>query len=128
MKSEQKLVLEPLCMEDAMVALWRQIRKIETSDANDDGLMNAIKELERDDKDEYQALKELCGDGGVGSLGGLPLALVQAGTYMGRFGCSFSKYLSIFKNAVKIEDMQDIMKNTEEVKPIRESQRSIWMT
>ncbi len=43
MRSEQKLVLEPLCARDAMVALWRQIRKIEANDADDDGVMNAIR-------------------------------------------------------------------------------------
>ncbi len=43
MKSEQKLVLTPLCTEDAMVALLRQIRKIETADADDDGVMAEIK-------------------------------------------------------------------------------------
>ena len=128
MKSEQKLVLGPLCAEDAMVALWRQIQKIETWDVDDDGVMNTIKELERDEVHEYQALKELCGDEGACSLGGLPLALVQAGSYMARFECSFAEYLNMFQNTNRSEVMQDIMKNTEEMNPIRESQRSIWTT
>ncbi len=128
MKREQKLVLVSLCTEDAMVALWRQTRKIKTSDADDDRVTKAIKKLERADVDEYQALEELCGDEGGCSLGGLPLALVQAGSYMARFECSFEKYRNMLKNACRIEDMQDIMRNTEEVKPIRESQRSIWTT
>ncbi len=128
MKKDQKLVLEPLSVEDAMVALWRQIQKIETGDADDDGVMNAIEELERDDIGEYQALKELCADEGACGLGGLPLALVQAGTYIAQFECSVREYLNMFKNANRIEDMQDIMKNTDEVKPIQESQRSIWTT
>ena len=128
MKRDQKLVLGPLCAEDAMVALWRQIQKIEMGDADDAEVINSIKELERDNAKEYRALKELCGDEGGCCLGGLPLALVQAGTYMARFECSFVEYLHMFQNANRIEDMQDIMKNTEEVKLIRESQKSIWTT
>ncbi len=128
MKSKQKLVLEPLCVEDAMVALWRHIRKIEVNEADDDRVMNEIKELKRSDAAEYRALEELCGDERGFSLGGLPLALVQAGTYIARFKCSFSEYLEKFKNANRIQDMEHIMKNTEDVKPIRESQRSIWTT
>ncbi len=128
MKSEQKLVLEPLCVKDAMVALWRQIRKIETDVADDDEVMNTIKDLEKDYMDEYRALEELCGDEGSCSLGGLPLALVQAGTYMARFECSFVEYLNMFENAKRMEEMKQLMRNTEEVKAIIESQRSIWTT
>ncbi len=102
-----------------MVGLLRQIRKIETDNADDDEVMNAIEELQKDCIDEYRALKELCGDAGVSSLRGLPLALVQAGTYMARFKCAFAEYLHMFKNANRIEEMQDIMKNTEELKQIR---------
>ncbi len=47
---------------------------------------------------------------------------------MARFKCSFSRYRNMFENADGTEDMQHIMKNTEEVKPIRKSQRSIWTT
>ncbi len=128
MMSEQKLVLEPLCAMDAMVALWRQVRKIGADVVDDLGVINAIKELERVDTDEHQALKELSGDEGSCSLGGLPLALVQVGVYMARFECSFSKYRDMFENTNRIEDMQELMRNTEEVKPIQESQRSIWTT
>ncbi len=90
MTSDQKLVLKPLCVEDAMVALWRQVRKMKTDIADDNRVINTIKELERDNAKEYRALNELCGDEEGCSLGGLPLALFQAGMYMARFKCSFS--------------------------------------
>ncbi len=128
MMSEQRLALEPLCAEDAMVALWRQIRKIRTDVEDDDLVMNGINVLERTDGAEYRALKELCGDEGRCSLGGLPLALVQTGTCMARFDCSIARYVNMFKSASKIEDMQDIMWTTDGVKPIQESQRSVWTT
>ncbi len=128
MKSDQKLVLEPLCVEDAMVALWRRSQVIKTVDAEDDRVMKEIEKLKGDDEDEYRALKELCGDEGVYSLGGLPLALVQAGTYIDWFECSFGEYMNMFKTASRKEEFQDIMKKTEEMKPIQDWQRSIWTT
>ncbi len=128
MKMDQKLVLEPLSAEDSMVALWRQSRVVQTRDASDDGVLKEIEKLATEDQDEHSALKELCGDDGAYSLGGLPLALVQAGAYIARFECSFREYQNMFKNANRKEDLQDIMKNTDELTVIRESQRSIWTT
>ncbi len=128
MKRDQKLVLKPLRAEDAIVALWRQVQKIEAVEADDDGVMKDVKKLESADPEEYRALKELCGDERTCSLGGLPLALVQAGSYIARFDCSFAQYQNMFEKANRIEDIQNIMRNTDDVKPIRESQRSIWTT
>ncbi len=128
MTNEQKLVLEPLCAGDAMVALWRQVRKIKTSTEDDDEAMNTIVKPESDNITDYRALMELFGDEVESSLGGLPLALVQAGTYIVRFECLFSEYLNLFRNPGRTEDMYDILRSTEDSKPIRESQRSIWTT
>ncbi len=126
MKSEQKLALEPLCAEDAMVALWRRIRKIEKDDADGDKVMTAINELKGVDQAEYFALKKLCGDEGGHGLGGLPLALAQAGSFIAQLNYSFRDYLNLLESANK--DWQDVMNKTEELKSIRESQRSIWTT
>ncbi len=127
MKSEQKLTLDPLCPEDAMVAVWRQIRKTETVDADDDKVMKEIMELEDGDEAEYRALKKLCGGDSGEGLGGLPLALVQAGSFIAQFEYSFADYLDLFESANK-EDWESVMNKTEEVKPIQDSQRSIWTT
>ena len=126
MKSEQKLALEPLCAEDAMVALWRQIRKMERDDADDCKVMSEINELKSIDQAEYRALKKLCGDDNGCGLGGLPLALVQAGSFIAQFNYSFADYLNLLESANK--NWQDAMNKTEELKSIRESQRSIWTT
>ena len=128
MKSEQELVLEPLCDEDAMVALWRQSQSVETSEKSDEEVMAIIKALEGKDRAEFSALKELCGGRGGHGLGGLPLALVQAGSFIRKFKYSFENYLSKFNDPNKKGDFQDIMMNTEDSIPIRESQRSIWTT
>ena len=126
MKSEQKLALEPLCTEDAMIALWRQIQKIESSEADDDEVMKEIGELEGSNLAEHRALKKLCGDDSGHGLGGLPLALVQAGSFIAQFKYSYAEYLNLFESANK--DRKDIMNKAEELKSIRESQKSIWTT
>ncbi len=127
MKSEQKLALEPLCAEDAMVTLWRQVQKTESGDADDDKVMKEIQELEGVNQVEYCAMKKLCGGDSGHGLGGLPLALVQAGSFIAQFKYSFADYLDLFEN-VSNENWEDIMNKTNEVKQIRESQRSIWTT
>ncbi len=126
MKSEQKLTLEPLCAEDAMVALWRQIRKIERDDADDSKVISEINELKGVHQAEYCALKKLCGDVDGHGFGGLPLAIVQAGSFIAQFNYSFAGYLNLFESANKA--WEDVMNKTEELKSIRESQRSIWTT
>ncbi len=128
MRNEQRLALEPLCAEDAMVVLWRYSRSVERGDANDDEVKSKMKELERSDANEYRVLKKLCGDEETYSLGGLPLALVHAGAYIARFECSFAEYLHLLENTNGREGMQDIMNVREEVRRIRELQRSIWTT
>ncbi len=127
MKSEQNLVLKPLRAADAMVALWRQIQKIEIADADDDSVLAEIEKLKWDDLDEYCALWKLCGDDSEHGLGGLPLALVQSGSFIAQFDHSLAGYLNLFETASK-EEWASIVNKTEDLKSIRESQRSIWTT
>ncbi len=84
MKSDQELVLEPLYDEDGMVALWRQSLLIETREQSDGEIVAKIKKLEGDNRVEYCALMELCADKSEHALGGLPLALVHAGSFIAR--------------------------------------------
>ncbi len=98
MKSDQELVLEPLSEEDAMVALWRQSQSIKTSEQDDEEVMTKIKELEGENQVEYHALKDLCRDEGGHGHGGLPLALVQAGSFIARFKYSFQKVLEFVQS------------------------------
>ncbi len=127
MKSDQKLILEPLCVEDGMVALWRRSRVRETGDLNDDEVRRQMKKLELVNQAEYCARKKICGDDCGYGLGGLPLALVQAGSFAAQFECSFAEYLNLFESA-SMEDLPNIMNKTQELKSIRESQKSIWAT
>ncbi len=116
MISEQKLVLKPLCVEDAMVALWRHVQKKRKDAADEDEVMSAIKELGRDNEEEHQALKKLCGDEGGSSPRGSLLALIQAGPYMARFEGSFARSRCMFNNANRIEHMEEMIWNAKEVK------------
>ena len=70
-----------------MVVIWRRIRVIENDGAKDGMSMAEINKLKTDNRMEYDVLKELCEMHGERNLGGLLLAIVQAGAYIGRNKC-----------------------------------------
>ncbi len=120
MTSDQELVLEPLCEEDARVESWRQSKLVKTSEQGDEEVTKKIKELEGEGKVEYCSLTELCSDKGEHGIGGLPLAITQAGSFIARVNFSFDNYLDSFKAANK-ESLQGILKNAGGFALIRES-------
>ncbi len=102
MKSRQRLVLRPLNAEDSMVALSRRFKY---TNCKDKEVRSRIEELERDDPEEYRALKELCADKVGCSLGGLPYILMETEASTGI--SKFAEYLNRFKNPIEeIEDIQ----------------------
>ncbi len=90
--------------------------------------MSAIGKLKKEDKDEYRALKESCGDEAASSLGGFPLALVQAETYIARFESSLQEFRNVFMKMSRMGNLREIMKKSNDIKLIQESHRSIWTT
>ncbi len=118
MNKDQKLVLESLSTKNRIVALWRRIQGTETGDADDEVVKEEIKVLEDYVPDEYRALKKLCEKDAGYSLGGLRLALVQAGMYIAQFECSFKEHQTIFNSATGKQHLQDIMKRIEDLTPI----------
>ncbi len=89
--------------------------------------MDEIERLEGEDPVECSALKKLCADECGQGLGGLPLALAQAGSFIALFNYSFSEYLILLESADE-KNWHEFINKTEELKSIRESQRSIWTT
>ena len=69
---------------DSMGGLWRQIHVIQTGDAEDEMVIAQINKLKTDGSAENKVLKELCEMQKECNLGGLPLKLVQAGSYFWR--------------------------------------------
>ena len=128
MKGEQRLLLGCLSEEDAMIVLWRQVRMIRTDEADDKAVMDEIEKLGEENCNEYSAMKELCSRNWTHSLGGLPLALVQAGKFIGKYEYSFERYLELYENANEKYNLKSIMKNLENITPIRDEQRSILTT
>ena len=114
--------------EDAMIVIWRQVRVIGTDEANDRAVLSEIEKMKEKNWDEYSAMKEFCSRNGSHSLGGLPLALVPAGTFMGQYDISLERYLELYKNANEKYNLESIIENLESVTPIREAQKSILTT
>ncbi len=65
----------------------------------------------------------MCGDADGHGLGCVPLPLFQTGWPIPQFNFSFAICLNLFK-----DDLQDIMKNKMDLKPIHGSKRSISTT
>ena len=128
MKECQKLVLQLSNEVDSMVVLWRQIHVISSDYGDDEMVMGEIKKLKGDNRVEYDALKELSEMDGERNLGGFPLALVQAGAYIGRYRCTFEEYKTLFKKASKKEDLDNIIGNSQQLMLMREEKKSIMTT
>ena len=109
MKSYQNIVLEPLSMNESMSVLWRFRESIGAKDASDDMVSIAIRQLQKNFPEEHSALRQLCGHGWRYSLAGLPLALVQAGSYIRRFKMKFSVYLKLYQQASTKPDLERIL-------------------
>lgn len=85
-------------------------------------IMDKVHDLEKTNRAEFYALVELCGHSGPSSLGGLPLGLIQAGTYMGQFKCSFSDYLSPYKWADGKAEVEESLRKSKDFAPVRSEQ------
>lgn len=98
MSNEQLHHLKPLSNQDAMVALWRRKEGKIRSKVSDDAVKNHITKMKSEELEEFEALKLLSGNLG---LGGLPLAIDQAGSFIRNRSMGYSEYLEMFKNEQK---------------------------
>lgn len=97
MVAEQKLRLIPLGVDKAMIALYRYKENISNGAALDGEVAERVAHFENANQTEYRALFELAGHKTEWGLGGLPLALNEAGSFIRRRKISFSKYLELYK-------------------------------
>ena len=101
---------------------------MDTDDADDEMVMGKINQLQQDNSVEYDVPKELCEMDGECNLGGLPLALVQAGAYIRKYECSFEEHKTLFLKACEKEDLDSIVENSQQLVSIREEQKSMMRT
>ncbi|MGH2482082.1 MAG: tetratricopeptide repeat protein, partial [Ktedonobacteraceae bacterium] len=76
----------PLPQEDALLFVLRRAKVLELEDHK-----QQIRQFAKQKREQYSAAAEL-----VMELGGLPLALDQAGAYLEETHCTFSSYLDLF--------------------------------
>ena len=94
MEPEQRLKLKPLTTEQSMIVLWRWKHNLLPSCFSDDEVRMKLKILHEQDEIEYRALQELAGDVKEYGLGGLPLALAQAGSFACKMRITFSRVVN----------------------------------
>ncbi len=105
---EQVLRLGPLSQEEAMAVLWRRGKGKPRNFTDDAQVLYEMEKLKDENWDEYGALGELAGVDENHGLGRLPLALVQAGSYIRSARMSFECYATMYQG--KWKDLSDVLK------------------
>ncbi len=126
MTDSQLLRLEPLSQEDAMSVLWRW-GKAKPRDLEDDAqVFSDIDRLKYEDKAEYRALADLAGVDHNHGLARLPLALVQAGSFIRSAALSFYDYFKMFQD--ERNDLPQMLETAMDSGLVRNEQKAIWTT
>lgn len=123
MKKEQRIPLEPLSSQSAMCLLWSIVNSISNEDADDAKVEYELINLKTSNSSEYQAIEKLCCH-----LGCLPLALVQAGSYIRHFECRFKEYVETYESSSKQEKLDTLLRKSNEFDPVRPEQRAVLTT
>lgn len=96
---DQKLKLEPLSERHAMEVLVRGLLGCPSETVEYQEVLDKLDEIRVRNPAEYDGLVELAGCKEKHGIGGLPLGLGQAGSYINRYQCSFLEYLQRYKDA-----------------------------
>ena len=96
MRPGQQLKLQPLTLEQAMIVLWRLKENLLPSLIRDNQVREELEELKKNDYKEYCALSGLAGNVKEHGLGGLPLALAQAWSFMHKMRITFARYVELY--------------------------------
>lgn len=94
----------------------------------DPEILAEVERLRVYDRAEYQALIELAGRNELHGLGGLPLALAQAGSYIYRNGDSFVAYVHLYKLNRQNSGVTELFRKVEDSGLASEEQRCVWTT
>lgn len=85
MVSPQKLLLNPLNVTQAMITLFRWKEEYLEFELSEEEVRDRMSKMRIKNRDEFQALQELSGSTAANGLGGLLLALTQAGRFIIRY-------------------------------------------
>lgn len=107
MVAEQKLKLEPFGIRHVIAGLLRCKEGWSVSRVDDAAVMRKLDILKDNDPKEYAALEEL-----AHTLGGLPLALTQAGFYISWKGTSFANYVALYRKCVRVVEYLSCFANS----------------
>lgn len=125
---EQKLKLEPLSEQHAMIVLWGWKTSKLRNEVDHCKITRELAELRIQSGEEYQALAELAGDSKGCGLSGLPLALVQAWSYIYRTKDPFVSYVVLYKRAQKEAKPDEVFRKIDESAVVSSEQQTFSTT
>lgn len=99
-----------------MCLICRIVSCIHPEESDDATISDMVDGLEKIDQAEHYASVELFRLSGPKCLGGLPLALVQAGTYIRHLECTFSQYLNRYKEANRKDEIGELSSEKQEIR------------
>lgn len=129
MVAEQKVSLKPMNRNDAMVTLMRRKKKLLSARVSNAEVEERVKQLETQDPVEYNALCDLASEKEECGMAGLPLALVQTGSFMNKKKMSFAVYLKLYTTERNSPDVQRLLLKAEETgleDPRKQTVLNIW--
>ena len=128
MEHEQQLKLDPLTREQSMIVLWRYKNNLLPSRVTDDEIREGLVELEKNDELEYRALAGLAGNVKDYGLGGLPLSLAQAGSFVYKMRITFAEYVGKYNCKRKAAEASEIFYPLYQRGFTDKRHRTVWTT
>lgn len=124
MDFEQKLALKPFSSNMAMVILWRWKNSKKSSTVSDKPVLAQLEMLKAWEL-KHTALENLVGRL---ELGGIPLALIQAGSFVQQNRIWSYGYFNIYEARRKRGDLCPILHKINACGIVHVEQQSIWTT
>lgn len=128
MVPEQKLSLAPMNSKHAMITLMRRKEKLLSARVSTAEIEERLVDLESSNIEEYKALCDLASDKEEYGMAGLPLALVQAGSFMNKKKKSFAVYLKLYRKVWNSRDVRRLLIKAEETGLENPRQKTVLTT
>ena len=111
-----------------MIVLWRWKNNLLPSLVSDNQVRDELEALKNNDEVEYRALFGLAGNAKEHGLGGLPLAIAQAGSFVYKMCITFARYIELYNQKRKTANVTRVFIPVDVRGLEYEHQCTVWTT